>query len=98
MGAVTCPLGQHVAGVPVETDQAGNVLAVIPANIVWSVDDVTIASFVQNADGSATFTALKAGVANATVKDTAFNLSQTDTFTVTDTPVGLAIQWGTPSN
>jgi len=94
--AASCPVGKKITATPLETDALGNQFPVNPADIAWTVADNTIASFVQNSDGSATFTPLKAGSTQVTVADSGNNLNASDTLTVTDTPTGLTIQWGQP--
>jgi hypothetical protein len=55
----------------------------VPTDLTWSLQDPTIASFVTNADGSATFTPLKAGVTQVGCSDKTTSLSGVGTLTVT---------------
>jgi hypothetical protein len=81
-----------------ETDAAGQPVTLNPANVQWSIDDTSIAQLTQNADGSATFKALKVGTANVSCKDTVANITGTDTLTVTVSAASkLALQFGTPA-
>jgi hypothetical protein len=96
------PDNLHISSAPQEFDASGNPIPIVPANIAWSLDASggQFVSFVQNPDGSATWTPIKIGSAQATVKDTKFNLSFTDTLTVipgAGDPTMLTIVWGTPS-
>lgn len=82
----------------VETDAAGNPVTLNPANVVWAIDDPTIATLTQNTDGSATFKALKVGTANVSCTDNSTTppLVGTDTLTVTAGPAAsLVLQFGT---
>jgi hypothetical protein len=72
----------------------------VAANITWTIADNTIASFVTNADGSATFTGLKAGSTTGTVTDSATGAVQNYDLTVTAAPANtfaIAVTFGTPS-
>jgi hypothetical protein len=83
-----------------ETDAQGQPVVLNPASVTWAIDDPTIASMVQNADGSATFKALKIGTANVSCTDNSVTppLVGTDTLTVTaGVAIKLALQFGTPA-
>jgi len=100
--SLTYSVGQKVTATATEADATGINVPVVPANLTWTISDVTIASVVTNADGTATFTALAVGAATVTVTDTAFNLTSTDTLTVTtavppSVPASIAITFGTPA-
>jgi hypothetical protein len=76
-----------------ESDGQGNPVTIDPTSVVWSIDDATIASLTPNADGSATFKAVKPvppavnpRIANVTCTDTKTNVSATDTLEVDDSP------------
>jgi hypothetical protein len=77
----------------IETDGAGNPVTLNPANVVWAIDDPTIATLTQNADGSATFKAVKPvapavnpRTAHVTCTDTVTNVVGADTLEVDDSP------------
>lgn len=106
-GATTMPATRDISqgpitGTPVESNAAGEV-PFLAANVKWSIDSLSFATMVQNPDGTATFTPVAAGVANVTVQDTLYNLSFTDTLTITGTgviipppnpPTAIGIAWG----
>jgi hypothetical protein len=84
---------QTVACSEVETDGQGNLVTLNPANVVWAIDDATIATLTQNADGSATFKAVKPvapavnpRTANVSCTDTVTNVVGKDTLEVDDSP------------
>lgn len=82
----------------VETDAAGFPVTLNPAGVTWAVDDATVAELTQNADGSATFKALKPGVVNVSCTDNSVTpaVTGTDVLTVTVGAVAaLAIAFGT---
>lgn len=54
----------------------------VPGDLTWSVQDATIASMVQNPDGSATFTAVAVGVTMCGCVDKTTGNSGTGTITV----------------
>lgn len=91
----------------VETDAAGNPVTLNPANVKWAIDDPTIAELTQNADGSATFKAVKPvppavnpRTANVTCTDTVTNVIGTDTLEVDDSPTQpgkMTLVFGTPA-
>lgn len=58
-------------GVPVETKADGKPFVYDPTQIQWSVQDPTIVSFVQNADGTAQFKPLAVGTTQVGVVDKA---------------------------
>lgn len=70
-------------GVPVETKADGSVFAFDPAQIKWSIQDGSIVSFVQNADGTAQFKPLAVGSTQIGVVDTATGASKVVLATVT---------------
>jgi hypothetical protein len=92
-----------VIGTPVELNAAGSPVAIVPANIQWSMQTPGIAAMVQNPDGTATFTPVAVGSVTVGVVDTVANLSSTDVVTVQAAgggggtgPTSLSIQWGNP--
>jgi hypothetical protein len=94
---LTAPFGSNQA-VPVEL-QNGQPFAFLPGNIVWAVQDSTIASFVQNPDGSATFTPLLAGSTGVAVTDNVTGAAAQGTLTVTGgsaNTFSLSINWQVP--
>lgn len=70
-------------GTPVETKADGSVFVFDPAQIQWSVQDGSILSFVQNADGSAQFKPLAVGSTQVAVIDNATQATKTVNATVT---------------
>ena len=86
-------VGQTVTATATEANAEGQAIAIVPANIQWSIDDPTVGQLTVNADGSATIGGLKAGTVVVTVKDTGFNLSASDsgTFSADSTPTSIAI-------
>lgn len=98
---VSLVVGQTVVATATEADAAGvNVPIANPATLTWGSSDETIASSVTNSDGTATFTAVAAGTATASVTDASNGLTTTDTITVTAAPppvaTTIAINFGTP--
>ena len=88
---------QNVTASIAEDDANGNSVAFIPGNIKWTTQDPTIATVVENNDGSATFTGLKVGTTQVTVTDTSNSLSAQDVLTVTAAAAtSLVIKFGTP--
>ena len=88
---------QTIPATAFETDAAGAQLQLNPANVTWAIEDPTIAEMTQNADGSATFRALKPGVTNVTCTDNLAGITGSDTLTVTTSAAtGLVLQFGTP--
>lgn len=82
-----------------EVDAAGQPVNFDPTNVSWTVGDSTVATLTQNADGSATFTAVKPGTTPVGVSDKSNGLSAQDTITVTaDAATSLVIKFGTPTN
>jgi hypothetical protein len=91
----------------IETDADGNPVTLDPTAVQWAIDDPTIATLVQNADGSATFQAVKAvppavnpRTANVSCTDTKTGVVGTDTLTVTDSPTRpgkMVLTFGTPA-
>jgi phospholipase C len=91
----------------VETDAAGNPVTLDPANVVWAIDDPTIATLTQNPDGSATFKAVKPvppatnpRTANVSCTDTKTGVVGTDTLEVDDSPTQpgkMILTFGTPA-
>jgi hypothetical protein len=96
---------QHVACSEMETDGAGNPVTLNPANVQWAIDDPTIATLTQNADGSADFKAVKPvapavnpRTANVTCTDTVTNVVGKDTLEVDDSatkPGSMVLTFGT---
>ena len=91
--AGTVAVGSTVVGsiVPLESDG----VTVTPGAVVsaqgYAVDNPALASFVVNADGTATFTGLSAGTANVTATATVTDTSGTsNSFTTTNTLVVTA--------
>jgi len=95
------PFGTN-EGVPVELNADGSNFIFDPANIAWAAQDSTIASFVQNTDGSADFTPLLAGSTGVAVSDRVTGLSTQGTLTVvgaiTTGPVSMSIAWQNPTH
>jgi hypothetical protein len=94
---LVAPFGNNL-GTPVELLADGTTkFAYDPTKIAWAVQDPTVASFVQNADGSATFTPLKAGATGVAVSDSATTLSAQGVLTVTagttGQPTTMNISW-----
>jgi hypothetical protein len=97
---VTLVVGQTVVATATETDAAGKVIPFIPADISWVSSDDNIATVVVHPDGSATYTAVAAGTATATVGDSSNRLTAQDTITVepkVDVATAIAITFGTPA-
>lgn len=93
---VTLAVGQTVVQTITESNASGNV-PVVAANLSNSSSDPTIASVVNNNDGTFTWTAVGPGTATSSFADTKFNLSGTDTLTVTQqAPTAIASTFGTP--
>lgn len=89
---------QTIPATAFETDAAGAPLTLNPANVTWAIADPTIATLTQNADGSATFKALKPGDTTVTCTDNLAGITGSDTLTVTTSAAtGLAITFGTAS-
>jgi hypothetical protein len=88
--------GQTIAASGIETDAFGKPVTIDPANATWSIDDATIASFVQNADGSATFTPLATGSTIVRLTDNATSTVGTNTLTVSGGPDVLTLTFGDP--
>jgi hypothetical protein len=90
-----------------ETDGLGNPVTLNPANVVWAIDDPTIATLTQNADGSATFKAVKPvppavnpRIANVSCTDTVTGVKGTDTLEVDNSatdPGKMVLTFGTPA-
>ena len=90
----------------IETDADGNPVTLNPANVVWAIDNLpdgtSIASLVQNADGSAAFKAAKVGGPvniNCTDNGVTPPLVGTNTLEVvasTKTPTSMALVFGDP--
>lgn len=88
--------GQTIAASGIETDAFGKAVTIDPANASWSIDDPSIASFVQNADGSATFTPLAAGDTIVRLTDNSTSAVGTNTLTVSGGPDVLTLTFGDP--
>jgi hypothetical protein len=94
---VTLTVGQTVIETITESNAAGPV-AVIGADITVVSSDPTIASVVDNGDGTATWTAVAPGTVTDTYSDTVYGLSGTDTITVTAAPpTAIASSFGIPT-
>jgi hypothetical protein len=94
---LTPPYGSNQA-VPVETNN-GQPFVFTPSNIQWTVQTPSIASFVVNPDGSATFTPLAAGTTGVAVQDTATGAVAQAQLTVTGTApnnFAMSITWQAP--
>lgn len=97
---VSLQVGQTVVQTLTETDATGNNVPVVASNLSNASSDPSIASVVDNNDGTFTWTAVAAGTATSSFADTAFNLSGTDTLTVTaaaDVPTAIVSTFGPPS-
>jgi hypothetical protein len=98
---LTAPFGSN-QGVPVEINADGTTFVFDPTTVAWAVQDSTVASFVSNPDGSATFTPLKAGSTGVAVSDSKTGLSAQGTLTVTGGvsggPVSMSINWVVPGS
>lgn len=70
-------------GVPVETKADGTVFQFDPAQIVWSVQDPSVLSFTQNADGTAQFKPVGVGTTQIAVVDQATQATKIVQGTVT---------------
>lgn len=96
---------QNVAATEVETDADGNPVTLNATDVAWAIDDPTIATLVQNPDGSATFTAVKPvppatnpRTANVTCTDNVTGVVGANTLTVTTSPGGsMVITFGPPN-
>jgi hypothetical protein len=88
---------QTVNGVATETVN-GQPYTPVQTDLTWSVQDSTVVSYVTNADGSATFTALKVGVTQVGCVDKTTGNSGTGTLTVTEgtIPGTLVITFSAP--
>jgi hypothetical protein len=92
---------QTIQATEIETDAAGQPVSIQAGNVVWAIDDPTIASFTMNPDGSATFKGLKPG--NATISCTDNSQTPpvvgTNTLQVTSSgPNTLTISFGNPQD
>ena len=72
-------VGSTVHSVPIEKNAEGGNVPIVPANIQYSVDNPEVGQLTQNEDGSADVVGLTAGTVTLTVKDTAYNLSNSKT-------------------
>lgn len=89
---------QSIGATISETDAAGQPVTIDPAQVVWTVNDPSIAQLTQNPDGSATFKALAVGSTGVGVTDNSNGLSAQDTLTVTaGAATSLVIAFGQPS-
>lgn len=75
-------------GTPVETKADGSPFTFDPTQIVWSVQDSTIVSFVQNPDGTAQFKPLAVGTTQVGVVDKVTGASKVVNATVTQAQQG----------
>lgn len=97
---------QTIPCTALETDAAGNPVALDPANVTWAIDKLPdgtdLAELTQGADGSATFKALKVGgPVNVSCTDNAQTppLVGTNTLEVVAskvTPTSMALVFGDP--
>lgn len=93
---------QTIPCAAIETDADGNPVALNAANVVWAIDDPSLAELTQNADGSASFKALKVGgPTNISCTDNGVNppLVGTNTLEVvasTKTATSMALVFGDP--
>lgn len=97
---LTILVGQTSVATAAEVDAAGVNVPVIPANLTWTGSEATVATVTGNPDGTASVVAVGPGTITVTVTDTVFNLTTSDTVTVTapsDPPVSIAISFGTPA-
>lgn len=93
----TLSVGQTVVQTVTESNANGNV-PVAGANITFTSSDSSIASVVNRGDGTALWTAVAPGDVTASFADTVFNLSGSDTLTVTSAPpTAIADSFGTPA-
>ena len=98
---------QTVACSEVETDAAGNPVTLDPTSVTWAISDATVATLTQNADGSATFKAVKPvapavnpRTANVTCTDSKTGVVGADTLEVDDSPTQpgkMVLTFGTPA-
>lgn len=91
-------VGQTVIETITESNAEGNV-PVIGADISVESSDSSIASVVNNGDGTATWTAVAPGTVTDTFSDTKFSLSGTDTITVVSpepVPTSISSSFSTP--
>jgi hypothetical protein len=90
-------VGQTVnCSVPVEKNAEGVSIPIVVANIAWSSDNTAVSGpITTNPDGSASFVGQAAGVANITVTDTAFNLTDVGACTESadNTPVSISFSF-----
>ena len=93
---LTAPFGASHS-VPVELEN-GNLFTFAQGSIQYAVQDLTVASFVQNPDGSADWTPLKAGSTGVAVTDTVTGAEAQGVLTVTGTAntFSMSIVWQTP--
>lgn len=96
MGPGKVSKGQTIDASGIETDAFGKSVTIDPANATWSIDDAAIASFVQNADGSATFTPLAAGDTIVRLTDNSTGAVGTNTLSVSGGPDVLTLTFGDP--
>lgn len=69
----------------------------VPGDLTWSVQDGTIVGFVQNADGSATFSPLAVGSTQVGCSDKTTGLAGVGTVNVAAGPDGLTIIFSPPA-
>ena len=90
-------VGQTATETITETNPQGP-FPVVGADITFVSSDPTIASVVNNGDGTALWTALAPGSVTVTYTDTKYNLTGTDTLTVTlAPPTAIANTFSTPA-
>lgn len=92
---------QTIQATEIETDAAGQPVTITPGNVAWGIDDPTIAQLTQNADGSATFKALKPGTATISCTDNGQTPPVVGTNSLSVTTAGpntLTISFGDPQS
>ncbi len=95
---ITLTVGQTVVETITESNAEGNV-PVIGADITVASSDETVATVVNNGDGTATWTAVAPGTVTDTFTDNKFGLNGTDSITVVaaePVPTAIASTFGTP--
>jgi hypothetical protein len=100
-------VGQSIPVSFTEADAAGNPVPVVGSNISFTDTDASpaaVASFVDNGDGTATFTGIAPGSITVSGSDSSNGLTASDTLTVVaagpppDPAVSAALVWGTPQS
>lgn len=93
---------QTILATVTEADAAGVSVAVVPANLNFTISDSAVALFTDNNDGTATIIAVAPGTTNFTATDKVNNLTGSVSVTVTavvvaDKPTTLTITLGEPA-